>query len=131
MVKRNELSAEAALAATHARAVGLTQLHIASALNASQSQVSRVLSGNARRRSRLFDAVCKYVFSCPRTSAETSASNLRRPSADIDRALDEVWDGTYEHARALALVIRSLAALGPSASLDRPRIKRVAKRRLR
>lgn len=99
------LRAEALLAASRAREIGLTQAEIADALNASQSQVSRVLAGNAKRRSRLFDEVCKYVFSVrERASAST-------PPAELTEALAAIWDGTPEHAKALALVIRSLGAL--------------------
>lgn len=98
--------AEAALAAARAREIGLTQQDIANALGASQSQVSRVLAGQSRRRSRLFDQVCKYVFSAGRTEANNP------PPAELTEALQAVWDGTPEHATALALVIRSLGALG-------------------
>lgn len=99
------LRAEALLAASRAREIGLTQAEIADALKASQSQVSRVLAGNAKRRSRLFDEVCKYVFSiCERASPST-------PPAELTEALNAIWDGTPEHAKALALVIRSLGAL--------------------
>lgn len=102
------LRAEAQLALNRARELGLTQAAIAEAVGASQSQVSRVLSGAGVRRSRLFDAVCKYVFSI----------DAKRPglaeSKELTSALADVWDGTPEHAAALALVIRSLGALGPS-----------------
>ncbi|WP_082572248.1 hypothetical protein [Variovorax sp. Root434] len=104
------LRAEALLAASRAREIGLTQVEIADALNASQSQVSRVLAGNAKRRSRLFDEVCKYVFSV-RESASAST-----PPAELTEALNAIWDGTPEHAKALTLVIRSLGALRVTAS---------------
>ncbi len=102
----SDLHAEATLAAARAREIGLTQQDVANALGASQSQVSRVLAGQSRRRSRLFDQVCKYVFSAGRADAK------RAPPAELTDALHAVWDGTPEHATALALVIRSLGALG-------------------
>lgn len=101
------LRAEARLVADKARQLGLSQERIARAIGASQSQVSRVLSGTGKRRSRLFDQVCKYVHSQARPAGRVSAANNPALSA----ALDEVWDGTEDHADALALVIRSLGAL--------------------
>jgi len=98
------LRAEALLIAEKARALGLSQAQIALAVNASQSQVSRVLSGTARRRSKLFDRVCKYVLSRARPAATVPAS--KHPG--LSAALADVWDGSDEHAEALALVIRSL-----------------------
>jgi transcriptional regulator with XRE-family HTH domain len=98
------LRTEALLIAEKARALGLSQEHIAQAVGASQSQVSRVLSGSGKRRSRLFDRVCKYVLSQARPAPEDCAT--KHPA--LSAALAEVWDGTEEHAEALALVIRSL-----------------------
>jgi transcriptional regulator with XRE-family HTH domain len=98
------LRAEALLIAERAKALGLSQEQIASAVDASQSQVSRVLSGAGKRRSRLFDRVCKYVFS--QAKPATTASASKHPA--LSAALADVWDGSEEHAEALALVIRSL-----------------------
>jgi transcriptional regulator with XRE-family HTH domain len=105
------LKSEARLATKRAKEIGLTQAMIASALGASQSQVSRVLSGAGSRRSRLFDEVCKYVF-----SIDAGQSNVDE-SKELTSALAEVWDGTAGHARALALVIRSLGALSAGVSV--------------
>ena len=117
MTSTSAFRAEALLAASRAREIGLTQVEIADALGASQSQVSRVLAGNSKRRSRLFDEVCRYVFSVrERASAST-------PPAELTEALNAIWDGTPEHAKALTLVIRSLGALrvtAPDGSLQRP-----------
>ncbi len=109
-----DFNAQALLAAKRAKELGLTQAHIASALSASQSQVSRVLSGNSRRYSKLLDGVCKYVFSMSPGKVQDPRSN-----ADLMAALSAVWDGTDEHARALALVIRSLGALHPGSRARR------------
>jgi hypothetical protein len=59
--------------------------------------VSRVLSGNARRRSKLFDDLCKYIFSIERH--QSGAGTLH--SQDLTDAVAMVWDGTPQHARAL------------------------------
>lgn len=107
------LKSEALAAARAATAAGLRQTDIAGALGASQSQVSRILSGRSLRRSRLFDEVCIYAFDALRErdaiSKPAAASN-----AVLTAALDAVWDGSERHAQALALIIRSLAALGAS-----------------
>lgn len=98
------LRAEALLIADKAKMVGLSQEQIASAVGASQSQVSRVLSGSGKRRTKLFERVCKYVHSQARPAATLPAA--KHPA--LSAALADVWDGTEEHAQALALVIRSL-----------------------
>lgn len=105
MMTDGDLAIEASLATQRATDLGLTQAMIAAAVGASQSQVSRVLSGAGVRRSRLFDEVCKYVFSVGGSKPNVS------DSAELTAALEAVWDGTESHAKALALVIRSLGAL--------------------
>ena len=107
----SSLAIEAKLAAKNARENGLTQASIASAVGASQSQVSRILSGASSRRSRLFVEVCKYA-------REHRAKRPRQTlCVELTSALDDVWDGTTRHAEALALVIRSLGALGSASPL--------------
>lgn len=114
------LRAEAIAIARTAKKSGLTQSLIATALNASQSQVSRVLAGRARRRSRIFDEVCKYVNSVGATARPSSAAE----STELMSALSDVWDGSHKHAKALAVVIRSLGALSPIENVPRaPRAK--------
>lgn len=110
------LRTEALAVARLARQLGISQEAIAEAIGASQSQVSRVLSGNSRRRSRLFDEVCKYVNS--HASRTPGAASIAE-SPELVAAIESVWDGSQAHAQALASVIRSLAALQPgSAHLD-------------
>jgi hypothetical protein len=109
-MNQSELHAEALAVAQLARQLGLSQSAIAEAICASQSQVSRVLSGHGRRRSKLFDAVCKYVNSL--AVVEGGATSIAE-SPELIAAIESVWDGSPEHARALASVIRSLAVLRP------------------
>jgi len=109
-MSQNALQAEALAVAKRSRQLGLSQEAIAEAVGASQSQVSRVLSGRNRRRSRLFDAVCKYVNS--HAAVERGPTSIME-SPELVAAIESVWDGTQEHAYALASVIRSLAALHP------------------
>jgi transcriptional regulator with XRE-family HTH domain len=90
--------------------LGLTQEVISIATGISQSQVSRVLSGKAVRRSRAFDAVCNYVQHHSRSVPKEEV----RICTPLIEALALVWDGTQTHADALASVIRSLGALPSS-----------------
>lgn len=94
--------------ARRAKSAGLTQKTIASAIGASQSQVSRTLSSVGVRHSRLFDEICIYVDNyARRVSPETVRDNRV-----LMEAIANVWDGTARHAAAIAHVIRSLGALG-------------------
>ena len=102
-----KLKYEARRLADRAKSLGLTQGDIAAAVGASQSQVSRVLSGVSIRRSRLFEEICIYV--------ENAASGVS-PAAvckndDLILAVAAVWDGSAHQARVLADVIRSLGGL--------------------
>lgn len=90
-----------------ARKLGITQNHIAKAINADQSQVSRVLSGKSKRASRVFNAVCNYV-NCMTPSIDYS---LVKQNDELLSAIASVWDGTEQHALALSNVIRSLGEL--------------------
>jgi len=92
---------------------GFTQQALAEKLGVSQSQVSRTLNGQFKRRSKLFDDLCKIAYQSSTTPVmvEPGASAQQ---ADLISALDAVWDGTDSHAKALAVVIRSLSALLPS-----------------
>ena len=101
---------EALLAAQEARKRGLTQTDIAHAVGASQSQVSRLLAGHCKRRSKLLTKVCEYVFY---THKPTGV--IPQQSPVLMEALATVWDGTPQHAQALALVIRSLGGLSDQA----------------
>lgn len=86
---------------------GITQVQIADAIGASQSQVSRVLSGQGIRHSRLMEEVCLYV---EQFSVGVTADAVRG-NAELIEAIQATWDGSATHARALSTVIRSLAVL--------------------
>lgn len=94
------------------RARGITQDQVAEAVGASQSQVSRILAGRGLRQSRLLEEVCLYVegFGAGVTT------DLVRSNEELMGALSSIWDGSATHARALATVIRSLAALNATAT---------------
>ena len=112
------LKAEAQSITHRAKALGLNQVSIATAIGRSQSQVSRALSGQSKLRSRVFDQICKYV-----SQVEASRTLGQEIPGDLSAAVASVWDGTPRHAEALALVIRSLGALTPPSATPpgRPR----------
>lgn len=82
----------------------LTQEEIAKATGVDQSQVSRILTGQAQRRSRNVEKLCRY------------ASGLVSPSSavvsgreQIEQAVDKLWDGSARHARAIAAALYAMA----------------------
>lgn len=89
---------------------GLTQAHIASELGVSQSQISRVLKGNAVKATRLSRAICLYVEKFE-FGGVTPA--LVQANEELMNALTSTWDGSEVHAKALSTVIRSLCVLRP------------------
>jgi len=112
-----EIQARVLHAAQICREQGITQAEIATAIGASQSQVSRILQGKGPRSSRLCEEVCLYV---ERLSAGVTAMAVRA-NDELVNAVAATWDGSASHARALATVIRSLAVLGkPGPPLPTP-----------
>lgn len=103
-----DFQARALRAADYCRSRKITQAEIANALGASQPQVSRILMGRGLRHSRLYEEVCLYV----ERLADGVTPEMVRANFDLVSALAETWDGSALHAKALATVIRSLAALG-------------------
>lgn len=104
-----DLAARVLRAARTCSEAGITQQQIAAAVGASQSQVSRVLSGRGQRLSRLTLEVCEYV---ERGTSEISREAVCQNDELVD-AIRKTWDGSAGHARALATIIRSLSALTP------------------
>lgn len=95
---------------------GITQADIAAKVGASQSQVSRILQGRSVKASRLFEEVCLFV---ERFDVGVTADVVRANNELID-ALKVTWDGSAAHAKALAVIIRSLKLLGPVGQGRRP-----------
>lgn len=103
----SDLKARALRAAEIYRRHGITQGDVAVFVGASQPQVSRLLSGNPMRASRLFEEICLYA---ERLDGGVTTDAVRA-NEDLMGALAETWNGTAAHAKALAAVIRSLAVL--------------------
>lgn len=96
------------LAAEACRALGINQQTIAEAVGASQSQISRILSGRSHRWSRLAEEVCLYV---ERAKGAGVTAEAVQANQELVSAVQAVWDGSAVHARALSTVIRSLSVL--------------------
>lgn len=97
------------------KAHAITQELLAKKVGASQSQVSRVLAGHSKVRSRLLEKICVYVENIDHGVTPERV----RGNADLVTALAEVWDGSHDHAQALCAVIRSLGLLAPARSQPR------------
>lgn len=92
-----------------ARRGGMSQSELASALNVSQSQISRVLSGQTARVTPIMHKLCEFLMG---SLASTSVDRVRE-NRELLEAIAFAWDGSPRHAEALATVIRSLRALAP------------------
>lgn len=106
-MKLGNLQARAIRAAAVFQRHGISQGEIAVFVGASQAQISRLLGGKIRRGSRLFEEICLYAERLDGGVSE----EMVRANDDLVLALTETWDGSAEHAKALAVVIRSLSAL--------------------
>lgn len=87
----------------------ITQAEVAAVVGASQPQVSRILKGQGLRATKLIEEICFYA---ERLEGGVTPDAVRGNDHLIE-ALAEAWDGSAEHAKALATVIRSLALLRP------------------
>lgn len=106
-MKSANLQARAIRAAAVFQRHAISQSDIAKFVGASQAQISRLLGGKIRRASRLFEEICLYAERLEGGVSE----DMVRANDEMVRALAETWDGSAEHAKALAVVIRSLSAL--------------------
>lgn len=93
------------LAAALLRQSGKTQQELAKELDCSQSQVSRLLGGKARRTSALVRRICTSMRNESKPRSDTHASRGR---ILIEDALNAVWDGSDSRADAIAAVLLSL-----------------------
>ena len=84
----------------------MTQSHIAEATGIHQSQVSRILRGRFARIDGNVKRICKYANIKPGKIGSDPSGN--RVLMD---ALRGVWDGTDEHARLIARILKDIGAL--------------------
>lgn len=104
-----DLQARLQRVASACKSHNISQMQIADAVGASQSQVSRILGGRGQRLTRLTEEVCLYV---ERLTAGGVTAEAVRKNDQLIESLRNTWDGSSAHALALSAVIRSLAALG-------------------
>ena len=88
--------------------IGLNQSDIARASGVSQPAVSRLLGSCPKTHGRAFKKLCRYA-EIERAKAQLA---LPLPVEDVAlvSAIREVWNGTPEHAQALAAMIRAAGA---------------------
>jgi hypothetical protein len=83
---------------------GITQEAISAEVSVPQSTVSRFLARCPRRNSKAFAILCNYALS--------NGLNEDRPdpgtSDELMSAMRNTWNGTEEHARALADILRAV-----------------------
>lgn len=87
---------------------GLTQPEISRAAGVSQPAVSRLMGNCPKRHGGAFKKLCKYAEN-QRASAQATLP-LPVDDAALASAIREVWNGTPEHAQALAAMIRAAGA---------------------
>lgn len=93
------------------RGAQLSQEQLALIMNVSQSQISRVLSGKGKRRTKLFDGLCIYV----KNQLNGVSIHAVQESTEMLEAIASIWDGSTEQARSIASAIRGLKPLCISA----------------
>lgn len=91
----------------YAKSLSMTQTELATAIGATQGQISRILSGGTKGKSKLYKKICSYV----KNKQTTVTSQHVTGNAELIDALTKTWDGTDQHARAISAVILSLQHL--------------------
>lgn len=81
----------------------LSQETLSEATGIHQSQISRILSGRIKRLSRNVIRLCKYV-----EVLHKKGESAKEVPSILTNALLRTWDGSAEHAEAIAKVILSL-----------------------
>jgi transcriptional regulator with XRE-family HTH domain len=94
-----------------ARARGITQKEIARAVGVNQSRVSRLLSGDRLPNTSTAHKICAWVMRTPGSVRDADVLDNK----ELIDAVAFAWDGSPQHAAALAAVIRSLRVLWPRA----------------
>jgi len=106
------LNASPTLLKSIAKQRGITQSKLAEMVGGSQSQVSRVLAAKHLPSSAIAHKLCEVLL---QPTGGSSVERVRRHT-DLLESVAFAWDGSAQHASALAAVIRSLRVLSPYAS---------------
>lgn len=99
------------------KAVGIGQTLLAEGAGVSQSAVSRILSQCPVRDGQAFRRLCVYASTHPPTG-ENPRQKTSIDHTELAEAIFEVWNGTPEHASAIAAVIRAVGVA--SKVLEKP-----------
>lgn len=83
------------------KSTGCTQSDLSAETGIHQSQLSRILGGEARRLSKNLMALCKYANISVEMKDPQPEAN-----PDLMQALRETWNGSERHAQQLAMLIR-------------------------
>lgn len=89
----------------------LRQGELAKLAGVSQAAVSRVLAGKPAREGRAFKKLCNYAIERQTESPNRPLNTSPIVDHTLASAIWEVWNGTPEHARAIAAVIRAAGAV--------------------
>ena len=81
-----------------------SQTQLAKAIGVHQSQVSRILSGQSKISSPNVRKICKYADSMRAVAGVSSAD----PKQLLGNAVQQIWDGSLDHARALTALIEAV-----------------------
>lgn len=84
-------------------------MEIARAVGVNQSRVSRLLAGDRLPDTPTAHKVCAWVMRTPGTVRSAEVLDNK----ELIDAIAFAWDGSPQHATALAAVIRSLRVLWP------------------
>lgn len=85
------------------REAGMSQPEIAIGTGINQSQVSRILAGRFKRRSKNVDKICKYA-KIKVVADKISPINNQA----LMEALSYAWDGSEKHAKAIAKILYAI-----------------------
>jgi predicted XRE-type DNA-binding protein len=85
---------------------GIKQPLIAEKTEVNQSQVSLILSGKFKRRSKNVDKICKYA---KLKIVEHKVDPIHNQA--LMDALSNAWDGTDSHAKIIAKILNALGGL--------------------
>lgn len=86
----------------------MAQAELASVAGVSQAAVSRIFAKCPTRNGPAFRKLCIYADS--KVAANQGTLPLPIEEASLVSAIREVWNGTPEHAQALAAMIRAAGA---------------------
>lgn len=86
--------------AVESKEIGLKAISDATGVHI--SQVSRILSGQIKRRSKNVEKICKFA------KFGSQAPHTTKNEAILMAAVKDLWDGTDDHAMALTSLLKAI-----------------------